>query len=77
MDLDIVAVDGKEVNFKENPFETVYFDNTNPTSENKRTMRIKNNSPILVPFHWSVYKQKNSAKISLENEDIHYKVTPA
>ena len=26
MDLDIVAVDGKEVNFKENPFETVYFD---------------------------------------------------
>ncbi len=56
MDLDIIAVDGKEVNFKENPFETVYFENTNPTSENKRIIRVKNTSPILVPFHWSVYK---------------------
>lgn len=56
MDLDIIAVDGKEVNFKENPFETVYFDNTNPTSESKRVIRVKNNSPILVPFHWSIYK---------------------
>jgi hypothetical protein len=77
MDLDIIAVDGKEVNFKENPFETVYFDNTNPTSESKRVIRVKNNSPILVPFHWSIYKQKNSQKISLENEDTHYRVSPA
>ena len=77
MDLDIVAVDGKEVNFKENPFETVYFENTNPTSESKRTIRVKNTSPILVPFHWSIYKQKNSQKISLENEDTHYRVEPA
>jgi len=77
MDLDIVAVDGKEVNFKENPFETVYFENTNPTSESKRTVRVKNTSPILVPFHWSIYKQKNSQKISLENEDTHYRVEPA
>lgn len=77
MDLDIVAVDGKEVNFKENPFETVYFENTNPTSESKRVIRVKNNSPILVPFHWSIYKQKNSQKITLENEDTHYRVEPA
>ena len=56
MDLDIIAVDNKEVNFKENPFETVYFENTNPTSENMRTIRVRNSSPILVPFHWSVYK---------------------
>lgn len=56
IDLDIVAVDGKEVNFKENPFETVYFDNTNPTSESKRVIRVKNSSPILVPFHWSIFK---------------------
>ena len=77
MDLDIIAVDGKEVNFKENPFETVYFENTNPTSENKRVIRVKNTSPILVPFHWSVYKQKNQQKISLENEDTHYRVEPA
>ena len=77
MDLEIIAVDGKEVNFKENPFETVYFENTNPTSENKRTIRVKNTSPILVPFHWSVFKQKNQQKITLENEEIHYRVEPS
>ena len=26
LDLDIVAVDGKEVDFKANPFETIFFD---------------------------------------------------
>lgn len=77
IDLDITAVDGKEVNFKENPFETVYFENTNPTSESKRTIRVKNSSPILVPFHWSIYKQKNQQKITLENEDTHYRVEPS
>ena len=56
LDLDIVSVDGKEVDFKANPFETMYFDNTNPTSESKRTIMIKNGSPIGVPFHWSIFK---------------------
>ena len=77
VDLDIIAVDGKDINFKENPFETVYFENTNPTSESKRTIRVKNSSPILVPFHWSVFKSRNTAKISLENENCHYRVSPA
>lgn len=77
VDLEIIAVDGKEVNFKENPFETIYFENTNPTSESKRTIRVKNCSPILVPFHWSVYKYKNANKITLENEDTHYRVIPS
>jgi len=77
MDIDIVAVDGKEVNFKENPFETVYFENTNPTSESKRVIRVRNSSPIMVPFHWSVYKQKNQQTICLENEETHYRVEPA
>lgn len=77
MDLDIVAVDGKEVNFKENPFETVYFDNTNPTSESKRVIRVKNNSPILIPFHWSIFKSKDTDKVSLEDQDTHYRIEPA
>ena len=77
MDLDIVAVDGKEVNFKENPFETVYFDNTNPTSECKRVIRVKNNSPILIPFHWSIFKSKDTDKVSLEDQDTHYRIEPA
>jgi hypothetical protein len=76
LDLDIIAVDGKVVDFKKNPFETIYFENTNPTSEIMRTIRIKNTSPIVVPYHWSVYKQKNSTKISLQDEETHYRVTP-
>ena len=56
LDLDIVAVDGKEVDFKANPFETMYFENTNPTSESIRTIKIKNSSPIAVPYHWSIYR---------------------
>jgi hypothetical protein len=34
----------------------VYFENTNPTSESRRVIRVRNSSPITVPFHWSVYK---------------------
>lgn len=46
MDLDIVSVDDKEVDFKTNPFETMYFENTNPTSESCRKIKIKNSAPI-------------------------------
>lgn len=65
MDLDIIAVDGREVDYKKNPFTTLHFENTNPTSESKRTLTIKNASPILVPFHWSFYKSKNANTIIL------------
>jgi hypothetical protein len=77
LDLDIIAVDGKEVDFKANPFETMYFDNTNPTSESKRTIKIRNSSPIPVPFHWSIYKTKSTQKISLADEETHYRIEPA
>ena len=76
LDLDIVSVDNKEVDFKANPFETMYFENTNPTSESKRTIKIKNSSQIPVPYHWSVYKQKNSETISLADEETHYRIEP-
>lgn len=68
LDLDIIAVDGKEVDFKTNPLDTMYFENTNPTSESCRTVTIKNGSPIGVPFHWSIFRQKNSNKINLADE---------
>ena len=77
LDLEIEAVDGKPVDFKANPFETIFFENTNPTAESKRTLTIKNTSPIPVPFHWSVYKEKHASKISLEDEQTHYRVEPA
>lgn len=76
LDLDIVEVDGRVIDFKKNPFETLFFENTNPTSSTKRTIKIKNSSPILVPFHWSVYKNKNSTKISLTDDQTHYRVEP-
>lgn len=76
LDLDIVSVDNKEVDFKANPFETMYFENTNPTSESRRTIKIKNASPIPVPYHWSIYKQKNSETISLADEETHYRIEP-
>jgi hypothetical protein len=29
-----------------------------------------------VPFHWSVFKHKNSQKISLQDEETHYRIEP-
>jgi hypothetical protein len=37
---------------------------------------VKNSSPILVTYHWSVYRSKNTQKIILQNEETHYKVEP-
>jgi hypothetical protein len=54
----------------------MFFENTNPTSETRRTIKLKNSSPIAVPFHWSVYKTKQSNKIILEDEETHFRVTP-
>lgn len=65
LDLDVTHVDGKEVDFKKHPFSTFFFEDTNPTSSTKRSITIRNSSPILVPFHWSVFKNKNIAKITL------------
>ena len=76
LDLDIVEVDGRDIDFKKNPFETLFFENTNPTSMTKRTVKIKNSSPILIPFHWSVYKSKTTNKITLQDEQAHYRVEP-
>jgi len=58
LDLDIVEVDGKSVDLKQNALETMFFENTNPTSETRRNIKLKNGSPIAVPYHWSVYKTK-------------------
>lgn len=65
LDLDIIEVDGRVVDFKTNPFSTLHFENTNPTSETKRVIKVRNSSPIIVPYHWSIYKQKNTNKIIL------------
>jgi hypothetical protein len=68
LDVETIGVDGRDIDFKKNPFSTLHFENTNPTSMTSRTIKIKNSSPILVPFHWSIYKLKNTNKISLSDE---------
>jgi len=40
LDLEIVAIDGREIDFKKHPFSTIHFENTNPTSESQRTIKI-------------------------------------
>lgn len=77
LDLDIVEVDGREVDFKENAFEVMNFENTNPTSVSKRNIKIKNTSSLTVNFHWSIYQQKNSDKICLSEEMTHFKIEPS
>jgi hypothetical protein len=77
LDLDIIEVDGKPVNLKENAMDTMFFENTNPTSEATRNIKIKNSSPIRVNYHWSIYKTKNTNKIILEDEETHFKVSPS
>ena len=76
LDLEVVEVDGRFVDFKVNPFKSLHFPNTNPTAMTQRRLKIKNSSPILVPFHWSIFKNKNSNKITLEDESTHYKIEP-
>jgi hypothetical protein len=76
LDVEIVEVDGRPINFKLNPFSTLQFPNTNPTAVTQRKIKVKNISPILVPFHWSIFKNKTSEKISLEDEHTHYKIEP-
>ena len=76
MDIDVTEVDGRKVDFKSNPFKTLFFQNTNPKSQTTRKLKLKNTSPILVPFHWSVYREKNAKRISLADEETHYKIEP-
>lgn len=76
LDVEVVEVDGRPVDFKVNPFKSLHFPNTNPTSLSQRTLKIKNSSPILVPFHWSIFKNKNTTKITLEDDSAHYAIEP-
>jgi hypothetical protein len=38
---------------------------------------VRNNSPILVSYHWSIYRSKSTNRITLHDEDTHYRVDPA
>ena len=77
LDVEIVEVDGRAIDFKINPFNSLQFPNTNPTAITYRKIKVKNFSPILVPFHWGIFKNKNSNKITLEEDPAHYRIEPS
>lgn len=76
LDLDVIEVDQRPVDTKLHPLETIFFPNTNPQSIMSRVIKIKNSSPILVSYHWSLYTNKNPQKIVLQDEEVHYRVEP-
>jgi hypothetical protein len=76
LDVEIIEVDGRHLNFKVNPFTSLQFPNTNPTAITQRKIKVKNFSPILVPYHWAIFKNKNSNKITLEDDPVHYRIEP-
>lgn len=76
LDLDVTEVDGRHVDTKLHPLETIFFQNTNPQSQACRVVTVKNSSPIVVTYHWSVYASKNTNKIVLQDEETHYKIEP-
>ena len=77
LDLDVIEVDGRPVDTKLHPLDTIFFPNTNPQTQMCRVIKIKNSSPILVSYHWSLYKNKNARKIVLQDEETHYKIEPS
>ena len=77
LDCEVIEVDGRHVDFKVNPFKALSFPNTHPTASSFRKLKIKNLSPILVPYHWSIFRQKETDKISLEDDPTHYRIEPA
>jgi hypothetical protein len=77
LDVEVVEVDGRPIDFKVNPFSQMHFPDTNPTSVSTRRVSVKNFSPLLVPFHWSIFKTKKSEKIIIDDDFTHFSIQPA
>lgn len=77
LDVDIIEVDSRPIDLKVNPFTQLHFPSTNPTAMTTRRLKVKNSSPILVPFHWSVFKSKATEKITIDEQHTHYRIEPS
>jgi len=73
LDLQVSKVDGREVDTKKHPIETLFFPNTNPMSTSYWVLTYKNFNPIPITYHWTFYKSK-AEKIFLDDENSNYKV---
>lgn len=75
LDISVSKIDDKELNFKENPLNSIWFNETHPHSSSERDVYISNLSALPVPYHWSSYVF-NDTTITLEAHDNHYAITP-
>ena len=75
LDLNVIQIDDKKLNFQENPLDAIWFEESHPKSECSRTLFISNVSPLPVNFHWSTYVNSDEV-ISLEAQKNHYTISP-
>jgi hypothetical protein len=76
LSLEATALDTMKLNFKENPLSVIHFDVTMPNTETSRKLKVRNNCGMKVQYHWSIYKNKITDKISLSGEETHFTIEP-
>lgn len=73
--LNVIQIDDKKLNFKENPLSAIWFEESHPKSETSRELHIFNASALPVNYHWSTYVSHDEV-ISLDSQIIHYTIVP-
>jgi len=76
LSLEATGLDSMVLNFKENPLSVIHFDATMPNTETSRKLKVRNNCEMKVQYHWSIYKNKVTDKISLSGEETHFTIEP-
>lgn len=75
LELNVVQIDDKKLNFQENPLNAVWFEESHPKSESNRVLHIQNASLLPVNYHWSTYSNMEDT-INLDPQNIHYTISP-
>ncbi|CAG9311669.1 unnamed protein product [Blepharisma stoltei] len=75
LDISVSKIDDKPLNFKENPLNSIWFNETHPNSDASRDIYVSNLSALPVAYHWSTYVF-NDTNITLEAHNNHYSITP-
>lgn len=63
-------------NSSNSALEHINFDPTFPLSSSQKKLKIKNNSLVLVNYHWSIYDYYPENKIKLTQEEHFFSITP-
>ena len=75
LELNVVQIDEKILNFKDNPLSAIWFEESHPNSQCSRDLHIFNASALPVTYHWSTYVNFDEV-ISLETQNMHYAIAP-